>query len=296
MKEYVFAECIGEALAFLEQCQGRGRVIAGGTKLMMASYQERTGRRYLVNISRIRCLQEINDHNNRISIGAAVTYSQVGSSPLIQAKASALAKAARSVGSQQVRSVGTVVGNVVHAQPTADTAVVLVALGADAVITSRGGSVQVPVEDMYAGFGQSTVDSSRQLVTEVQFAGRLPGQGTGFARLSGRKPLGLPLLNAAAMLALEGNFVLWARIVTAPLGPKPVRTHDAEQFLAGKTPDTVTIAKAAQMAAKGAVASAAHDSHNYRVSVLPSLVERALTVAVIEAQQKGLGVMAGSVT
>ena len=286
MDKCVFVECIGEALYLLEKYQGQGRVTAGGTNLMMVSGRAQPDYRYLVNISRIGPLQHIIYENNVISIGAAVPHHEVGTAPLIQDKASALATAARSVGSQQIRSVGTVVGNVVTAHPAADTAVVLMALGADAIIATGSGSVQVPVENMYADSGRSTVDSTCQLVTQVQFHGCLPGQGTGFARLSGRKVSALPVLSVAAMVSLANAAVEWARIVMAPVGPRPVRAPEAEQFLVGKTPDTATIATAGQMAVADAVASAPRSSRPRTVSVLPALVERALTMAVAEARQK----------
>jgi len=111
--------------------------------------------------------------------------------------------------------------------------------------------------------------------TQVQFHGCLPGQGTGFARLSGRKVSALPVLSVAAMVSLANAAVEWARIVMAPVGPRPVRAPEAEQFLVGKTPDTATIAAAGQMAVADAVASAPRSSRPRTVSVLPALVERA---------------------
>ncbi len=285
MPEYVFAQCLGEALCLLEQWEGQGRIVAGGTNLMSEIAEGKRNPRYLLDISRMKLLRHIYVEDNVITIGAAVTHSQVASSPVILSKASALAKAARLVGSPQVRNVGTVVGNIVNAQPASDTAVALVALNATANIATRGGCIQIPVEKMYAGNGQSTVDSTCQLVTDVRFAGCLPGQGTGFARLSQRKALALPVLNVATMVSLEGNLIEWARIVMAPVGPGPVRATNAEQFLVGKTPAIGVIGEAAQIAVEDANQknSAVHRSR--RVSVLPALVEQALTTALAAAQQ-----------
>ena len=47
----MFVECIGEALYLLEKYQGQGRVMAGGTNLMMVSGRDQPDYRYLVNIS-----------------------------------------------------------------------------------------------------------------------------------------------------------------------------------------------------------------------------------------------------
>jgi CO/xanthine dehydrogenase FAD-binding subunit len=287
VQEYVLAECLCEALAALSRWEGQGRIVAGGTDLMMDIADGKKNPKYLLDISRMGFLQQISDDNNMITIGAAVTHSQVAASPIIQAKASALAKAARSVGSLQIRNVGTVVGNVVNAQPAADTAVTLVALGAEANIATNGGCINVPVEEMYVGVGQSTVDSTRQLVTGVQFTGCQSGQGTGFARLSQRNALALPMLNVATMISLDGEVIDWARIVMAPVGPRPTRATKAEQFLVGKPADAATITEAAKIATRDANPrdSALRGSHRYRLDVLPTLVQRALTMALSEAKQ-----------
>ena len=105
------------------------------------------------------------------------------------------------MGSPQIRQVGTVVGNLVNAQPAADAAVALVALGAVVDVRLGQGQRQESVESLYAGVGRSRIDSTREIVTGVRFPATEPGQATAFLRFSPRKAMALPILNGAAWVS-----------------------------------------------------------------------------------------------
>lgn len=205
---------------------------------------------------------------------------------MIQEHALALALAARSVGSLQIRNIATVVGNVVNAQPAADAAVALMALGAEAELNSLSEVEYVAVEDMYAGLGKSIVDSTSQLVTRIRFDVPQSNQGAAFVRLCQRKALALPMLNVAAMVSLKGNQFEWVRLVMAPVGPKPIRAAEAEEMLKGAAVTDEVIEKAAQLALEDANprSSLVRGSREYRMGVLPVLIKRALAAAVAQVK------------
>ncbi len=144
---------------------------------------------------------------------------------------------------------------------------------------------------MYAGPGRSRIDSTRQLVTHIRFP-IPPGSGTGGGwgtawRRAGRRPsLVLPTLNCAAKVVLDGDTIASAAIAMGPVGPCPVRAHEAEAFLAGRAPAPATLAEAAQLALCDAEprTSVLRASREYRLAVLPVLVEEALTQAVERAR------------
>jgi len=285
LKDYLLPESITKAVSLLQDFSGQARIIAGGTDLLLDLPDGKVATECLIDISRIAELNEISVNDGVIKIGAAVTHNQVAKSDLIREKASALAHAAGSVGSYQIRNSGTVVGNVVNAQPAADTAVALVALGASAEIVSSGGKISVPVEKMYAGVGKSIVDSTAQVVTCVKFPAASAHQGSAFVRLEQRKALALPMLNVAVMVSLMDDKFEWARICMAPVGPGPVRATAAEDVLRGAKISPELINEAAQAAVKQANprSSALRGSKEYRTGVLPSLVAKALESAVARA-------------
>ncbi|TEB17211.1 Nicotinate dehydrogenase FAD-subunit [Pelotomaculum sp. FP] len=286
LQDYLIPKTTEEALSYLQGGKGQARVIAGGTDLLLDLADGKKEAGVLVDITRIAGLNKITVENGMIRIGAAVTHNQAAKSELIREKASVLAQAARSVGSLQIRNSGTVVGNVLNAQPAADTAVALTALGAVAEILSPAAKENLPVEDLYAGLGKSAVDSASQLVTMVRFPALLKNQGSAFERLEQRKALALPMLNVAVVVSLSGEQFEWARIVMAPVGTKPVRATGSEAILTGARVTSEIIEKAAGAAIAQANPrdSALRGSREYRLEVLPVLVRRALESAVAQAK------------
>ncbi len=287
LQEYLFPETVAEAVSLLKSNDGQARIIAGGTDLLLDLPEGKVKADCLLDITRIPELKEITIEDGIIKIGAAVTHNQAAKSDLIMERATALAQGSRAVGSLQIRNSGTVVGNVVNAQPAADAAVALVALGAVAEIVWDGGYKTVPVEKMYAGVGKSIVDSNSNLVTSVKIPARLKNQGSALVRMCQRKALALPMLNVAAMVSLEddGETIQWARIVMAPVGPGPIRATSSEEILKGNTVTDELISKAAAAAIEQANprSSAIRGSKEYRTAVLPVLVKRALIKAIGQA-------------
>lgn len=285
LRDYVLAKSLDEVLEALRR--GNARVVAGGTDLWLDLKSGKVSVDTLVGISSISELKEISMCDGRIRIGAAVTHSEAASSPVIRQRAPLLAQACGSVGSVQTRNVGTVVGNVINAQPAADAAVALVALGAEAEIRDENGVSYTPVEKLYAGVGKSKIDSSRQLVTAVTFSALRKNQGSAFVRLAQRRAMALPVLNVAVVVTLASNKnkIEEIVIVCAPVGPQPMRAYTAERVLAGAEPLEEKILEAAKLAAEKADPrdSAVRGSRTYRKAVLPTLIRRAVSEAVAAA-------------
>lgn len=287
VKDYLLAQSVEEVLDNFKAYPGEARVIAGGTDLMIDMKSGKEQCSYLVDISKIEELKKIECVDEEIVIGAAITHSQVNKSQIIREKAPLLSKASGVVGSLQIRNTATLVGNLVNAQPAADGAVALVALGAMAEIKDHKGTSNIAVEDLYAGVGKAHIDSTSQLVTCIKFPVLLPNQGSSFVRLSQRKALALPMLNVAIVLSLKADdSVEWARIVMSPVGPKPTRAGTAEKILEGCVVNDELISQAAKAAINDANPrnSGLRGSAAYRKEVLETLVRRALEEAVAAAK------------
>lgn len=276
-EDYYRPKSLKEALEILASHNGKARVIAGGTDLMLDLKKGSKQAQYLVDIRSIEGMEVIEEKEGKIYLGAGVTHSQVANSPLIREKATALAEAAAQVGSLQIRNVGTVVGNVVNAQPAADTAVALVALEAEAEIVFTDGSRQlIKVEDLYAGPGESKVDSTRSIVTGI-YVPLKPNCKSTFQRIARRRSLALPVVNVAVALVLEEGIITCSRIAGGPVGFKPLRFREVEDFLVGKTLSEEIIEKACQTAAVMAQprSSVLRGSKEYRQYLLGVLLQRA---------------------
>ncbi|MGI9861476.1 FAD binding domain-containing protein [Moorella naiadis] len=248
-QEYFRPETLAEALKMLSSGNGEARVIAGGTDLMLDLKKGSKKAKYLVDIRGIAGINVIEERGDKIFLGAGVTHTQAATSWLIREKATALAEAAALVGSLQIRNIGTIAGNIINAQPAADTAVALVALEAQAEIALADGSRQVmKVEDLYAGPGKSKIDSTSSIVSGIYIPLR-PNCRSNFQRIARRRSLALPVINVAVVLGYENSSITSCSFAAGPVGPQPMRLREVENFLIGKTLSDSIIEEAGNMAA-----------------------------------------------
>jgi carbon-monoxide dehydrogenase medium subunit len=247
---YERAKSIAGALSLLDQAGGGGRVIAGGTDLMLQLRQREYRPDLLVDITGIEELKHIREDDGWIQIGAAVTHAEVAKNSLIQKEARALAEGCARVGSPQIRNMATLVGNVISAQPAADGAIPLMALEAEIKVASKAGERWISMEETYRGVGVSSVDASREVATMVRFK-KLGGKGqTRFFRMCRRKALALPMLNGAVVILLDSSWkrIQEARIALGPVAEKPFRPKDAEAYLQSREISPEIILEAARIA------------------------------------------------
>lgn len=288
-EDYVAPSTVEEALAVLVSQRGAARVIAGGTDLIIQLQQRtRSPVSCLVDVTRIPGLSEIKAENGYIWVGAAVTFAQVERSVLIHEHAPLLAEAASWVGSPQIRNVGTLGGNVVNAQPAADSSIALLALEAEAQIANLTGRQWVPITSLFISPGVSRVDASSEMITAFRFHADGPREGTAFERLARRKALALPLINVAAYVLLdgEGMHLREARIAIGPVALVPFRATQAEAMLKGQPVSEDVISEAAEVAAHESKprSSLLRASKEYRQELIRTLTKRALFRATSSAK------------
>ena len=287
-EKYLFPASVAEALSILAEYEGQARVIAGGTDLVPQLNKKERTVKCLVDLSRVAELKGIHDQGGVIRIGAGVTHQQIAASPLLRQKAAVLADGAAAVGSPQIRCMGTVGGNIVDAQPAADTAIPLLALGAEAEIASSDGVRRQPLEDLYVRPGVSKVDASAEIMVALRFPGLHGKRGSAFARLAKRRSLSLPILNAAAVVCLSDDGTIFEDVSLAlgPVALTPFRARKAEEALRGQSVDGDAIVEAMETASAEAQprTNPLRGSAEYRRDMVQVLLRRALERAVAAAR------------
>ncbi len=283
-QEYLFPSSVEEALAMLAEREGRARLMAGGTDLVIELTEGRRAADCLVDITRIPELGRIALEDGMIVLGANVTHRQASESPLIRERATVLAQACQAVGALQIRNVGTLGGNVVNAMPAADGSTALLALEAEAEIADGTGRRWTPLPDLFAGPGISKVDSTGEILTAFRFKALGEGQGSALERIARRRALALPILICAVVVTLSegGNAFESARIALGPVAPVPFRASQAEESLRGAPVSLETMARAGEIAMQESHprSSLLRASRDYREEVIKVLVRRGLERAV----------------
>ena len=289
LSEYHIALNIRDALSVMEKAQGGARILAGGTDLML---QQRRGERKvntLVDITRIPGLDRIEKQGTALILGSLVTHTQAAESPIVRRHLPALAEACGRVGSPQIRNVGTLVGNIVSAQPGADAALALHVYDTKVGIVGRGGERNMALPELYEGVGICCVDSCRELITRLIVQLPQEGCGSSFERLSQRGTLSLPVVNTAVSLRLDRSTgsIVQSRVIVGPVSSIPFEAVKAEAVLAGSDPSSRVFTEAAKAAADEAQPreSLLRGGREYRKCMVEVMVRRALIQALERSKE-----------
>jgi CO/xanthine dehydrogenase FAD-binding subunit len=287
--QYLYATSVTNALELLCAHSGSARLIAGGTDLMLQSQRGTCPSTVMVDVTRIPGLGLIEEKDGWIIIGPQVTFAQAVASPLLRRMAPVLGMACSHVGGPQIRNSGTLVGNVVNAQPAADGAVALFAMDAELEVADLEGRYWMPISGAYRGVGDCSIDACCRMVTGIRFRPLSNSCGSGFQRLAPRKALTLPSLVVAVAVEADGSRIQSARIAVGPIAPTPFRAAEAESYLVGKQPTMDGAAEAGELAARRANPrnSPIRGSREYRTAMVPVLVKRALMQAFATCTEGG---------
>jgi CO/xanthine dehydrogenase FAD-binding subunit len=120
--EYHAPTSLPEALDLLGKYDGKARVFAGGTDLLVSMKKREVLPEHLISLKGLAELKGIHDGKEGMKIGALVTLDEIEHSKIIHDKFCALWDAVQVMASPQIRSLGTIGGNLSSAAPSADTA------------------------------------------------------------------------------------------------------------------------------------------------------------------------------
>jgi CO/xanthine dehydrogenase FAD-binding subunit len=233
-QHYYVAQDVRGALQALSGLPGAARLIAGGTDLLLDLQQ---GRHppvdTLIDITAVPEMTCLEIRQAALYIGAALPLNQILASPLIHQHAPGLADACGLIGGPQVRNVATLGGNVAHALPAADGAISLLAHGAEAEVANLSGRRRMPVEELFAGPGKSTLDPHCELLLGFWLPLRQAGQASAFRRVMRPQGVAIAILNMAVWLERQEDRIADIRLVVGPAGPRPLRARQAEAALRG---------------------------------------------------------------
>lgn len=252
-KVYYTPETLDEALEILAKEGSRARIVAGATDLILELERGlRPGVDTLIDISRLAGLDAITlDEAGWIHLGPLVTHNDCAASELIVERAFTLARACWEVGAPQIRTRGTISGNLITASPANDSIPPLMALGARVTLRSLRGDRQVALDDFYRGVRRSVMEPD-ELLTDIAFPALNASDGSTFYKLALRRAQAISVVNAAVVLRMEGSLVRQAAITLGAVAPTIVHAAEAEAWLVGKPLTPETMAEAAELALNAA--------------------------------------------
>jgi CO/xanthine dehydrogenase FAD-binding subunit len=282
--QYCRPHTVAEAVALLSEHGAGARILAGGTDLVIGLRTGEIRPTAVIDLKRIPELRPgLRRDDGCLAISATAVMTDIEEDEAVWRHFPALAEAARTVGSVQIRNRATMVGNICNASPAADTAPPLLVYDASAVAVGPGGARRIPLNDFFVRSGQTTLQPG-ELVTglEVPFPKRR--LGAVYTRLTRRRGTDLASITLCCGVDEDGI----TRLAYGSVGPRPVLVIDQSGVLADPSaPDEAKAPILEQMLA-GASPSprSMRAGPEYRLAMLRLLGRRALQAA-IERLAKG---------
>jgi carbon-monoxide dehydrogenase medium subunit len=238
---------------------------------------------YIVNIQKIPGLDYIEGNGKAgVRIGALTTIRSIEVSPVVQKDYMILYEAAHQLPSVQVKTMGTLVGNLCVGTPASDMATALYALEAKLKIVNAEGEKTMPIEDFYLGPGQTALGPA-EIVAEVSLPEREPGTGGSYQHLV-RTRADISKVCVAVTVTMTDGICREARIALGAVAPTVLRAGRAEAILKGQKIDQTVIETAAGTAAEETKPiTDIRSTAEYRKETTRVLVKRAIAKALDRA-------------
>jgi len=280
---YVAARSYAEAIHHLGRSDGDAKLLAGGCSLIPLLKLRLAEPKLLIDLNRVDGAEYIREEAGELRIGALTREADLESSDLVARHWPILVETSSVIADPLVRNMGTVGGNVAHADPANDHPATMLAVDASFVAQGPAGSRRIPAADFFQDLFQTSL-APDEVLTEIVVP--LPAPGTGSTYLKYERQVGdFAVAAIAVVVEMRDGKIATCRIGLTNVGATPLRAAAAESLLIGQAPSREAIAAAAAVADDGLEPwGDLRGSPDYKRDLVRGLTERALHRAL---QQSG---------
>jgi carbon-monoxide dehydrogenase medium subunit len=274
--QYESPKTLEEAIKLLDAGNGEAKILAGGQSLVPMLKLRFAFPEQLVDINNIPGLDYIRfDADGSLHIGALVRHEHLEKSVEIAKRQPTIAAAAPLVADPIVRTRGTFVGSVCHADPQGDWAATMIALHGYLVVQGPKGKRTIDMKDFVLGPYANALNYNEIAIEAVIPAPKGVARG-GYLKLE-RRVGDFATASVAVSLDMSGDTVLGAGFALAGVGGKTIDANDAASAIIGQKLTDATIAKvAALVAAKAEPRTDHRGSAEYKRHIIETFVKRIL--------------------
>lgn len=200
----------------LDAVAGGATPLSGGTDLMV---EVNFGHREPDSVVGLRRIGELQSWDGG-TIGSGVTWRRIE-----RDGPRALAQAARTVGSPQIRNAGTIGGNVGTASPAGDGLPFLAATDADIELASPDGRRRVRWDDFFVSVKKTSLRPG-ELIVNILLPPELPERQE-FGKIGVRNAMVIATVCCVVTRDVSGL----TRVALGSVAPTPMRAHNAEEMI-----------------------------------------------------------------
>lgn len=262
-------------------------LIAGGSDVLIKIREGKLAGCELISIYQLDELRGVQmDVNATLRILPLTSFSHVTRDPLIQKYIPVLGEATDMAGGPQLRSIGTIGGNICNGVTSADSASTLLAYDAVLEITGSQGIRRVADRDFYTGPGKVALEKD-ELLTAILIKKDSYENCFGFyIKYAMRNAMDIATIGCSVnvVLSKDKKTIERARIGYGVAGPVPLRAVTAEAAVKGKPVSADTVALFGKAALEDVNPRTSwRATKEFRLQIIGELARRALTEAIKRA-------------
>ncbi len=232
-----------EAVTLMAKEKGIAYILAGGTDLLVKMKAGILEPDLVVDIKRIKGMNEIKKTATGFSIGAAVPCAALTENAALVKAYPGVVEAANLIGSKQVQGRCTMSGNLCNASPAADSVPALVAANAKVVIAGSKGTRKLAVEDVPAGVGRTNLKKG-EIITAIELPKKAAKSGDAYLRFTPRTEMDIAVVSVGINLTIDAKGVITkARVALGAVATTVLLVKEAAKAIIGTKLDTEALAK-----------------------------------------------------
>src|SRR5882757_1345917 len=209
---YLAPSSLDEAIGAFAAAGSAGRILAGGTDLLVQMRSGAVKPGVIVDIKKIAELTAIEPTaDGGFRIGAAVSGMELAEHPRFGKAWPGVLEAVNLIGSKQVQGRASAGGNLCNGSPAGDSVPAMIAAGAIVTVQGPNGRREMPVEKVPAGPGRTNLLPGEILVS-FSLPPRPRGSSDAYLRLIPRTEMDVAVVGCGVSVALKGGVCTTARV------------------------------------------------------------------------------------
>ncbi len=205
-------------------------LVAGATDVGLWMTKQLRDLPKIIYLGRVGALQQIEQTENVLQIGAGVTYA--AAFDVLGKFSSDIAAILRRIGSTQVRAAGTIGGNIANGSPIGDMPPVLIALDAQIELKNQTGSRSLNLADFFIDYGKQDIQADEYLAN-IKIPLLADNQHLRCYKISKRFDQDISSVMAAFRFTINDGVVSDARIAFGGMAATPKRAVRTESAING---------------------------------------------------------------
>ena len=281
---YLAPNTLDEAITALASAGSAGRILAGGTDLLVQMRSGAVKPGVIVDIKKIAEMTAIEQTaDGGFRIGAAVPGAVLAEHSRFGKVWPGLLEAINLIGSTQVQGRASAGGNLCNGSPAGDSVPALIAAGAFATLQGPNGRREMKVEDVPAGPGRTNLKPGEILIS-FTLPPRSKGSSDAYLRMIPRTEMDIAVVGVGVSLTIKDGVCTAARVGLGAVAPTVLLVEGAAKALIGSKLDDAALNAAAS--ACSAACRPIDDKRGtivYRTKVAGVLLKRTALIAAKRA-------------